>query len=683
MKDKDEVTQLLSKLTLKNNLDKEDDKPEEKETVVESVVVLDKDEDKERDEYTSKGPVRGNNLHQSRANPYQMPLNHAKNVPMEANVKVGRFIDDETEMEFIMSRLDLPESASNAGNKSPNEEDKEKTGIPELPRMEKRPVFKAVLLIQNQDADYQVHDLGLKIVLDQNLRRVGVWIPETILDEAVKADPGATEMEIYIQLTGPDKARLISSMVGFKKDPGSGKNMLTKQFVHFAPMNHAGTTDMTCDIDPAELQTAIQLVSAKNVTDLLKSYGPNDESLLMTLCCHKNDSPALRAQVFALLAVVLEEANQEAIEMIIKKNQVGLTALDYATVANNAKITAFLAKIFYIFGQDVLGRDSQGNTILHMMARKGDLVASTLATLLTVTYRDHNDNRRVYNTDIKNARHEMPIHIAAMNKKCAQHIIQLLVKDCPDSLKSPTEDGSLPIHLACQYSSDPTLLATLLYYDKSVINTERADTFSPLHLVAARADVHDVRLGLIRLDEETQVRMIKILLEHGANKMAMVEDMYHPVDLLSNDRSRAKDYLKLTRGEKKQCSSSGSSDNGSPTPPSTLNTLNEQTCMMTPSPEVASLYNDPYMNMGSNCYSPAASTTSYQTGTSSPAMYNIGSVTSNCTGSDPDSDSDNCASKKLGPENLEENEDLDFIAKVLYNHPTIQAVMANNLDQEQ
>ena len=56
--------------------------------------------------------------------------------------------------------------------------------------------------------------------------------------------------------------------------------------------------------------------------------------------------------------------------MIIKKNQVGLSALDYATMANNPKIAAFLANILYIFGQDVLGKDSEGNTILHMMARK-------------------------------------------------------------------------------------------------------------------------------------------------------------------------------------------------------------------------------------------------------------------------------------------------------------------------
>ena len=110
---------------------------------------------------------------------------------------------------------------------------------------------------------------------------------------------------------------------------------------------------------PHPLFYLYRLVASKNVTDLLKSYGPSDESLLMTLCCQKNDSPALRAQIFAFLSRVLEEANQEAINMIIKKNQVGLSALDYATMANNAKIAAFLAKMFYMFGQDVLGKDSQ------------------------------------------------------------------------------------------------------------------------------------------------------------------------------------------------------------------------------------------------------------------------------------------------------------------------------------
>ena len=88
--------------------------------------------------------------------------------------------------------------------------------------------------------------------------------------------------------------------------------------------------------------------------------------------------------------------------------------------------------------------------------------------------------------------------------------------------------------------------------------------------------------------------MIKILLEHGADKKATVEDLYHPVDLLSHDRSKAKDFLKLSQFERKHCSSSGgSSDNESPTPPSSaFNHLDESSnySTITPSPEGFPMY---------------------------------------------------------------------------------------------
>jgi len=675
MKEKEtDVSQLLSKLSLKNNLDQEDEEDE----VVESLVVVEQNEENaDQFNYTSKAPVRNNQSYQARSNPYHVPK---QNVLADPNL--GRFIDDETEIEFIQSRV---KKSSNAA--APAKDFDSENGIPNLPKIERKSSFTPVILIQNTNADYQILDLGLTIILDKNLQNVGIWIPETVLDEDIKVENGRAD--IYIQLRGPKHIRMVNYIASIEKDETSRKLMFKKQFVHLAPL--FGINDLTCDVNPDEIQKAIAFVNAKNLTDLLKSYGPNEESLLMTFCCQKNDSAVLRAQIFAFLSRVLLESNQDAIEMIIKKNQVGLSALDYATMANNAKVAAFLAKLFYIFGQDVHGKDTQGNTILHMIARKGDMVAPTLGALMSLSYRNHNGNKKVYPTDVKNSKHEMPIHIVSMNKKCAQHIIQLLVKDCPAGLKSPTLDGSLPIHLACQYSSDPTLLASLLYYDKSVVNMQRADGFTPLHLVAARANVHDVHLGLIRLGEDTQVRMIKILLEHGADKKATVEDLYHPVDLLSHDRSKAKDFLKLSQFERKHCSSSGSSDNESPTPPSSaFNHLDESSnySTITPSPEGFPMYSDPCMNLG---HSPAA-TSSSSTESPAPNTYNIGSVSSNYTGSDPDSDSDNCNPQKMGASSAEvpssgvqnnevlaEDQDFDFIAKVLYNHPAIQAVMANNL----
>ena len=53
--------------------------------------------------------------------------------------------------------------------------------------MEKKAPFKPALLVPNCESDYQIQDLGLKVVLDKNLRKMGIWIPETILDENVKS----------------------------------------------------------------------------------------------------------------------------------------------------------------------------------------------------------------------------------------------------------------------------------------------------------------------------------------------------------------------------------------------------------------------------------------------------------------------------------------------------------------
>ena len=70
-------------------------------------------------------------------------------------------------------------------------------------------------------------------------------------------------------------------------------------------------------------------INNKNPTDLLKFYGPSKETLLMWLIkesCRKRDFQSLRkirAQIFAFLSRILEESNEEAISMIIKKSDFG------------------------------------------------------------------------------------------------------------------------------------------------------------------------------------------------------------------------------------------------------------------------------------------------------------------------------------------------------------------------
>ena len=187
---------------------------------------------------------RNNTTHQARSNPYQIPKNQAS-----AELNYGRFIDDETEIEFILSRV--KESANPGATKATDEE----KGIPNLPSVEEKANFKPVILVQNTNADYQILDLDLSVILDKNVRKVGIWIPETILDEDINITDKEMTADIYIKLQGHKSTRLVNYIAKIKKDEASGKFMFSKQFVPLAPM--FGLNDLTCDIDPEEIQKTI------------------------------------------------------------------------------------------------------------------------------------------------------------------------------------------------------------------------------------------------------------------------------------------------------------------------------------------------------------------------------------------------------------------------------------------
>ena len=55
-----------------------------------------------------------------------------------------------------------------------------------MPKMQDRQAkFKPVILMQDLDADYQVLDLGLMVILDKSIKKVGIWIPETPLGKKI------------------------------------------------------------------------------------------------------------------------------------------------------------------------------------------------------------------------------------------------------------------------------------------------------------------------------------------------------------------------------------------------------------------------------------------------------------------------------------------------------------------
>merc|ERR1712223_1650905 len=356
--------------------------------------------------------------------------------------------------------------------------------------------------------------------------------------------------EIFIQLSNTRAIRLRSPVILSEANHKYQLNV-PSQFIELRPFygakGNSGIESLLEDVTDNQIEDAINLVNGKDLTDLLKTYGPNEDSMLMHLCCKREEPPIIRAQVFALVSRILAQTNPNTRANVIKKNSSGLSALDYTTVTNNRRLATFLADLYYVMGEDPTCPDISGNTLLHMLARKGDASIDTLRALIALRYSDDRNEkeRGPYFTGVMNLKRFMPIHHAVMSRICPRNAIETLYRDMPACLTMETENGSLPIHLACQYSSDRTMINLLLHYNRDVINAKRNDGFTPLHLVASRNDgPADTSIGLIPLDEETQRTFIYDLLDYGADKSILVGDKYIPFDLVKQNRKMARALLK-------------------------------------------------------------------------------------------------------------------------------------------
>merc|ERR1712223_34825 len=390
------------------------------------------------------------------------------------------------------------------------------------------------------------------IMIHPRIRKLGIYIPHVSLEDSspIKAE-NSESFEIFIQLSNSRAIRLRSPVI-LSEANHKYQIDVPNQFVELRPFygekGNSGIESLLEDVTDKQIEDAISLVNGKDLTDLLKTYGPNEDSMLMHLCCKRDEPPLIRAQVFALVNRILSQTNPNTRANVIQKNSSGLSALDYTTVTNNRRLATFLADLYYVIGEDPTCPDISGNTLLHMLARKGDASIDTLRALIALRYsQDGNDQteRGPYFSGVRNLKCFMPIHHAVMTRACPRNAIETLYRDMPACLTAETENGSLPIHLACQYSSDRSMIALLLNYNRDVINAKRNDGFTPLHLVASRNDgPADTSIGLIPLDEETQRTFIYDLLDYGADKSILVGDKYIPFDLVKQNRKMARALLK-------------------------------------------------------------------------------------------------------------------------------------------
>ena len=87
------------------------------------------------------------------------------------------------------------------------------------------------------------------------------------------------------------------------------------------------------------------------------------------------------------------------------------SALDLAALTNKTVVCEFLSRVLEYHGFDPNAGNSQGHTVLHLLARKGDDCSETLEALLSLK-KISNPTERLFRLDVVNHGHKTPLDVA-------------------------------------------------------------------------------------------------------------------------------------------------------------------------------------------------------------------------------------------------------------------------------
>ena len=156
-------------------------------------------------------------------------------------------------------------------------------------------------------------------------------------------------------------------------------------------------------------------------------------------------------------------------------------------------------------------KDTQGNTIIHLLARKGDSNQRTLRDLLGMKL---TDGSRVFSI-LQNSKRQLPMHIATQNVQNQPETIKLLHQAMPRSFEVVDDDGMTALHYACRRTNDVNLVATILSYKKDNINMMNRDGMTPLDLVMSRTQVDAQTKGMFAIEPKSQDEIVLLLRNNG------------------------------------------------------------------------------------------------------------------------------------------------------------------------
>jgi len=117
----------------------------------------------------------------------------------------------------------------------------EPTGIPDLPKTNKVSGRKPRIIAQTMSGNYQVISCGTKVTLDPVMKKIGIWIPEMLLNDDILVNLATSSLQIFIQINGAETKQIVCFDAKIRKDHND-KNVLNRQFVNLVAMIHAGST---------------------------------------------------------------------------------------------------------------------------------------------------------------------------------------------------------------------------------------------------------------------------------------------------------------------------------------------------------------------------------------------------------------------------------------------------------
>ena len=195
-----------------------------------------------------------------------------------------------------------------------------------------------------------------------------------------------------------------------------------------------------------ERTDAQTLVGRKSLEQLTSGVGPHKDTVLSVLCAQRNPTQPgqLYAQIHALVNRLVSHPERRIRHTVFNLNRNGISAFEISAITNNSIVACYLAEVMYNHTdhrdealERLLCKDTHGNTLLHLLARKGDSNKTTLEGLLNLSLSDGSYLLQI----VPNKRGQYPLHIAAQSATHQPATIRLLYDRQPHSISLADCDG--------------------------------------------------------------------------------------------------------------------------------------------------------------------------------------------------------------------------------------------------